>query len=143
MMRKMAEFARGKITKFLVVLSLLCCMCADEGSDTALPTQPPANTPAGAARLLSPDSLATGISTTPVLLWSPGHDADDDTVRYRVGITLFSVDEWHWSPWILDTAYHVSGLLPNTEYLWVVYSQDTHGSGRASAYWSFRTSDSP
>jgi hypothetical protein len=88
--------------------------------------------------LISPPDNVLNQQTAPLLRWHP--------VRGAIGYTLqLSTDSLCRTGFIVDdstlndTANHVAGLSPSTEYYWRVRASDTSGAGPFSPIWKFTT----
>ncbi len=110
--------------------------CGDNGVIIKLESSPPA-VPA----LVSPAKGATGISTNPLLVWSPSSGAS--TYRLQVASNP------DFSPTTVDqsalsgVSQQLSGLVNGRTYYWRVSATGAGGSSPFSAPWSFATIVAP
>ena len=105
---------------------------SDSFSFTTIPLVP------GKVLQKSPDSSATGISTSPELTWQ----ADEDATSYRVQV---AVDEQYEdivfaSSDIEEGQIQIVGLKAAQGYFWRVRASNVAGTGEWSESWSFTTS---
>jgi hypothetical protein len=99
-----------------------------------------ASSPA-APMLVSPGNGATGISTSPTMLWN----ASSGAASYQLQVSSnsnFSTTEVNQAG-ITGTSYRVSGLVNNTTYYWRVNATNAGGTSLYSDVWSFTTTEIP
>lgn len=90
-----------------------------------------------AMNLYSPLNNASGISTSPLMIWrKPVIDVD----KYKLVISTDSMQtDIKITDTITDTFKYVSGLDFDKKYYWSVAASDSLGTSKTSAVWNFRT----
>ncbi len=88
-----------------------------------------------APTLVSPDSAATGISTSPTLTWNSVYGANNYTLQVSPTDDFSVNSEFSTS----NTDYSISGLADNSDYFWRVKSSDGSTESGWSYIWKFST----
>ncbi len=96
----------------------------------------------GAAVLIFPPDVATGISINPVFVWDPVPGADNYTLQVSTSSTFTTQSMVYNTAGILTTTQQVNGLNPTTLYYWRVRSATGTTQGYYSLKYSFTTSTS-
>ena len=97
------------------------------------------STPPGAPILSSPSNGATGISTSPTLIWNISVGATSYILQVSLVIDF--------SSFVFNqnvgnvTSKQISGLLVGTKYYWRVNASNIEGTSAWSSVWSFSTSN--
>lgn len=91
----------------------------------------------GAVTLTAPADGSTGVSTSPVLMWT----ADPNAATYNVEVATDAAfnDIVASATGIVGTSWTASGLQPSTTYYWRVAGENPCSSGDWSSAWSFTT----
>ncbi len=88
--------------------------------------------------LSTPANGASGVSTSPTLIWNASTGATSYDVYLSASNPPPAV-----TATVGFTGYNASGLTPNTTYYWKVVAKNAAGSSPASAVWSFTTGQPP